>query len=145
MKKIESLFGRIFNVSETAAIMCTVITVLFFILLAIGSGVLFFIYGYEYILPFATAILIGCALSIIKVALIEKSLNKSMDMESEKARSFSSLQTIARHFLTAIILVPIFLFRDFFGYAGINGGILGITSLQISAYIANFILKKRER
>ena len=125
--------------SKTGAIMCKALVALFVLLLIAGLLVIRFLYAFERPLPFAVGLLLGCALSALKVVLLEKSLSRSLDMAEKDANNYSSLQAILRYGLTvAVMLSAVFLPR----YVGLFGLILGVLSLQPSAYITSFILSR---
>lgn len=132
---------RLLKISKTAAVMCTVIGVLFLALLAIGLLVAVFLYPFERPAAYALGLLLGCLLSAVKVVLLERALDRSMDMEGAPAKGYASLMAVLRYLLTIFALLPVFFFRDVFGLSGV---IIGILSLQAAAYITGHIMKPEQ-
>lgn len=128
------------NLSETAAVMCTAIGGLFILFLAAGLTVSSLIYPFERPAQYALGLLMGCLLSAAKVVLLEKSLDRSVDMEGKTAQGYANLMAVLRYLLTVAVLLLVFFFRDVFG---LFGAIVGILSLQVAAYITGHIIKKR--
>lgn len=134
-------FMRLLNISETAAVMCAVIGGMFALLLAAGTLVSALVFPFERPAAYALGLLLGCLLSAIKVVLLEKSLGSAVEREQGAARGYAGLMYMLRYLLTAAVLVLAFLYRDILGPVG---AIIGVLSLQISAYIAGWIMKKRD-
>lgn len=136
---MKQLMSRL-KVSETAATMCAAIGGLFLLLLAAGLLATTLIYQFERPLPYALGLLLGCILSAVKVVLLEKALDRSVDMEGKTAQGYASLMAALRYMLTIGVFLLVFFFRDVFG---LFGAIIGVLSLQISAYITGHIINKR--
>ncbi|MDR2931923.1 MAG: ATP synthase subunit I [Oscillospiraceae bacterium] len=130
---------RLFGVSKTAAVMCYALGGLFLFFLVIGLLVSVFIYPFEAPAPYALGLFVGCASSVLKVILMEKSLGKAADMEEKGAKNYGALMAMSRYFLTIAVFLLVVFFRDIFG---LFGTIIGVLALQFSAYIANFVLRK---
>lgn len=128
------------NLSETAAVMCTVIGGLFILFLVVGMTVSALIYPFERPAQYALGLLLGCLLSEAKVVLLEKSIDRSIDMEGKTAQGYANLMAVLRYFLTVAVLLTVFFFRNVFG---LFGAIAGILSLQVAAYITGHVMKKR--
>lgn len=56
-------------------------------------------------LPFFWGILLGSAVSIAKVFLLEKAVDKALTMEQKKAGNYVSIQHLLRLLLTGVVLV----------------------------------------
>ena len=120
--------------------MCLVIAGLYAALLMLGLLVTLIIYPFEAPLPYALGLTLGCLLSLGKVILLEKALDRSLDAGEEKsAKNYAHFQSILRYLLTIAVLLVVVLFPRVFGLFGV---ILGVLSLQISAYITGAIVKK---
>jgi hypothetical protein len=136
------------NLSKTAKIMFASATVICIILLILGLIVLNLLdrladIQIEKSLPFATGIIVGYIHSVIKLIMLEKSLNSVMNApEKGKAANIGQLLYMARFLFTGAILVFAFVFPRICGPVGT---ILGILSLQISAYTANIFLIRAEK
>jgi len=128
-----------FNVSETAKTMIKSLGVVILILLAGGLLITSFVYSFEKPAPYVIGLLTGGLLSMFKVILLERSLNRSVEMGAKSAQGYVGLQAILRYLLT----IAVFLLVVFFPVAfGLFGTILGVLSLQLSAYITGFMMRK---
>lgn len=128
------------NISETGVIMCAVIGCLFVLFAVAGLLVSVLIYPFERPAAYVSGLLVGCLLSAVKVILLEKTLDRSADMESGMAKGYASLMAILRYALTIGVLLLVVFFRGVFGLFGI---IIGILSLQAAAYVTAFIIRKK--
>jgi len=137
---MKNFFMRLLRISETAAIMCSAVAVLFFILSAIGVGVIMLFFEPFDILFFMIGLLSGCLLTILKIFMMEKTLNKALDMEKANAKNYAAFQTILRNLLTLAVLVAVAFLTRVFGLAGI---VAGIITMQISGYVTGAIIRKR--
>ena len=130
---------RFFHISGTAAIMLVSLCGLFALLLAAGLLVSSFVYPFEQPLPYAVGLLLGIVSSMIKVVLMDRSINRSVELEGRRAQGYATLHTLLRTGVTILfMLLAVFLPK----FVGVFGIILGILSLQFTAYIANAVLKK---
>jgi hypothetical protein len=127
------------GLSQTAKVMCAAEGILFIFLLAAGWICYFFIYPFERPLPYAIGLLAGCALSGVKIILLEKTLARAVDL-GKQAKNYASLQAILRYFGTIAAVAPAFIFRDAFGVYGVVAGLL---TLQFSAFIASRYIKTK--
>lgn len=131
------------GLSETARIMCGVIAGLFAGLLAAGLLVALLVHPFERPLPYALGLALGCALSLTKVVLLERALEHAADLgDGKAAKNYGNLMALARYGLTVAVLLGVVFFPGVFGLFGV---IFGILTLQISAYAASHVLRKRER
>ena len=133
------------NFSKTSKIMIASATVICLILLTAGLVVINLIYyfnGYriEQNMPFTAGIALGYAGAVIKIIMLEKSLKSIINAaDKKKAKNIGWLFYMIRFLFTGAILALAFLFPHIFGTVGT---VLGILSLQVSAYTANIFLKK---
>lgn len=81
-------------------------------------------------LPFLWGVLIGCAVSIYKVILLDKAVNKALSMESKQAGNYVTLQQLLRLGLSAIALV----LGATVPQISLWGVVLGILAFQIAIY-----------
>lgn len=86
--------------------------------------------------PYLLGLLAGGGLSASKLFLIKRGLGKTIDMESEQAQNITRLYFVLRLLLTAAVLVGVVLLRE---YMNLVGTLLGILSLQLSAYVAGWV------
>lgn len=99
-----------------------------------GLGVIAFIYPFEGMFQYGMGLLLGGACSVVKIILMQKSLEKTLDMEANAAETRGKLHVALRYFFTVGAVVPAILFRDIFGVVGL---IVGLLSLQAAALIAS--------
>ena len=120
--------------------MCGVLTLLCAAFLAAGLLATAFIYPFEPPGPYAAGLFTGMMLSVARIILMEKSLNRSADIgEFHGARNYGAAQVVLRNLLTLGVLVMVFFFRQVFG---LFGAIIGILSIQPAALVTGYILRK---
>ena len=133
----------IFGMSRTARLMCFILICLCIVFSVAGLLINAFVYPFEPPAAYITGLLAGTALSIAKVKMMERSLNRIADMENSKnAQSYGALQSIFRNLLTLGLLALVFFFRDIFG---LFGTIISVLYMQIAAYIAGYLLRKDKK
>lgn len=136
------------NLSKAAKIMFASATVICIVLLVLGLIAInlidwFYDFRIEKNLPYVTGIMLGYVHSVIKLIMLEKSLNGIINTpEKEKAENIGRLLYMARFLFTGVVLAFAFIFPNI---CGPMGTVLGVLSLQISAYTANFFLIKSEK
>ena len=132
------------GLSKTAKIMIVSTGVICLVFLAAGLAVTGFVGAaaeFERPLAFAAGIALGCAVSVVKIVLLEKSIKLTIDMgEKSKAAPVGGLLYIARFAMTGAVLAAAFIFP---GVLGRLGTVLGIVSMQLAAYTANIFLRKQ--
>jgi len=132
------------GLSKTAKIMIVSTGVICSVFLAAGLAVTGFIGAaaeFEKPVPFAAGVALGCAVSVVKIILLEKSIKLTIDIgEKSKAAPIGGLLYIARFAMTGAALVAAFIFPGIFGRLGT---VLGIISMQLAAYTANIFLRKQ--
>lgn len=79
-----------------------IITILIIAFAAVLISVLY--YRSLEFLPFLLGVLLGSAVSIFKVFLLENAVDKALTMEKRHAGNYVSIQHLLRLFLTGIIL-----------------------------------------
>ena len=127
--------------------MMTAVAAVCFVLLIPGLFVINFIYKFEGNLPYTAGIMIGCIHSLIKIVLLEKSINRTLEIgesgehEAKKASGVAYLHYAGRFILTGAVFALAVIFPKIFG---IFGAIAGVLSLQAAAIIANMVLQKQE-
>ena len=128
------------NLSRTSKVMMAWSAAVSLFLLIAGLLAIRLAYPFEGAAPYIAGIILGCAHSIIKVPIMEKSILRTMDMSKKGAESLGRVHFIWRYFLTAIVFIIVILSRGFFGLFGTIGGVL---SLQAAAFITGNILKNK--
>lgn len=88
---------------------------------------------------FLIGLLFGTIFSILKMILLEKTLNKAMDMTGQKAINYTRLHYTLRYFLTFVVLL-VAVYRDF----NLYGVVIGIILTIPSVYIVNFKNKNND-
>lgn len=88
--------------------------------------------------PFALGVLLGTALSMMKVIMIEKVVDKSLEMDTKTAPNYIKLQYMVRFLFTGILLVAAALVP----FISLWGAACGILSFQLSAYLVKFFFKR---
>jgi len=129
------------KLSMTAVTMLIAIAGLFGALLLAGELVIFLAYRFEGPIPFGVGLLLGCALSAAKVVLLERSLNRAVDLGADKAKNYARFQMVLRYGLTIVVVLGAVFFRQAVGLFGIIAGLL---SLQLASYIASIALRKKQ-
>jgi len=126
--------------SKTAKIMIVSAAVICLALLIIGLIVINFIFEFEKSTAYTFGIAAGCALTAVKIIMLERAINISLDMGTKiKAGAVGSALFAMRFVLTGAVLAVAFIFPDVLGRFGT---VFGILSMQLAAYSANFILMK---
>ncbi|MCL1805887.1 MAG: hypothetical protein FWG28_07825 [Clostridiales bacterium] len=133
--------GYLRGLSRTTRVMLMWVVAVCVALLAAGLLLIRFAYPFEGYRPFIAGLAIGCAHSLAKAVLLEKSLSHIIDMQKEGAESIGRLHFIGRYLITAAVFVVVILSRGFFGFFGTIAGVL---SLQIAAYITGHLLKDKK-
>ena len=130
------------NSSETARIMAAATVVINLIILATGAVIAAFVYSFGTVMLYAAGVVLGGVHSLVKIILLEKSLNSVLDKEKEGAANTARLFFLVRYLMTGAVFVIAALVLK---VPGLVGTILGVLSLQPAAIAANVILNKRER
>ena len=93
-------------------------------------------HGISNALHFALGVLLTSGLNAAKVALIERTVQRTLEMEGEQnASNYVRLQSLTRLFLTAAVLAFAALNP---GYINIWGAVAGLFTWQIGAYSMKF-------
>ncbi len=89
------------------------------------------------IIPFLKGLFVGVVFSILKLILIEKTIEKSLKMDKNKATLYTSFNFILRYVLTAFVLIIVLLNKEEISFIAT---VLGVIVLQPATYIVG--LKK---
>lgn len=98
-------------------------------------------YKFEPLPKFTLGLVSGTLVSIIKVFSMDKSINKIVDMDEQDAKTRGQLYSTLRYFITFAYVALVIVFRK---YIGVIGAIIGLLSLQVAAFTANYLLKREE-
>ena len=110
------------------------------LLLPAGLAAIRWLYPFERSLPYLAGLALGCVHSVVKTAMMEKSIIRVADMEKDGAESIGRLHFFGRYLLTAAVFILVILSR---GAIGLYGTIAGVLSLQFAAYITGNLLKNK--
>jgi hypothetical protein len=102
------------------------------VFLAVGLLAIRLIHPFESPLRYSLGLALGCASSVVKIILLRRSLEKTLDMDGAEARTRGRLHAAGRYLVTMAAVVLAILFRDLFGVIGL---IVGILSMQLTAFI----------
>ncbi|MDR1532523.1 MAG: ATP synthase subunit I [Clostridiales bacterium] len=88
---------------------------------------------------YALGLLLGLITTELRVILLERSLDKALDMEPSRAKLYTAAQFIARYVATGGVLIFAALTPQLMNCFGTAAGLL---SLQLAAYLHTFIWKR---
>lgn len=110
-----------------------ILIMIYLSLICLGIGFFFVNNFYSYFL----GIFAGTLFSIIKLFLLTRTLQKSINMNPRKAISYVNLHYCIRFFLTAIFLTACIKRGDI----SLFGAIIGLIIIRPAIYAAKFIFK----
>jgi len=95
-------------------------------------------------IQYAIGMLLGVVVSIAKLALLERSINKAMNKDSKSAAAGTMrIGYASRYVLTAIVLLCGLFLMDFYGFVG---AFVGTMTLTVAAYITKvFIMHDKKQ
>ncbi len=126
------------SLSQTSKRLISCIIAIFALLLVVGLAVILFVYPFERPIPYVLGLFLGSLVATLKVILLERTINRAMDMDAKGAQNFSQLQYLMRYILTGAVLVVAALVPQI----SMIAAIVGVLTLQPAAYIVNAFLKK---
>ena len=85
-------------------------------------------------LPYILGLTLGTAFAITKLILMERAIDKSLDMLPKTAEKYIYAQYMLRYLLTGLLLFFVIRCENI----SLLGFLIGLFSLQISAYITGF-------
>lgn len=88
-------------------------------------------------LPFLFGIILGSAVSIVKISLIDRTVDKALDMEKNKSSKYLALQNTLRLLLSGVVLV----IGAIVPQVSIWGVAAGIFAFPLATYTENFRTK----
>ena len=83
-------------------------------------------------LPFALGTLLGVALNLFKIRLLDRTVDRAMHMEKERAGNYIRFQHFLRFLLTGLL----FLLAVLVPFISLWGTAAGICTLQIAVFFA---------
>lgn len=105
--------------------------VIYALVLNIGYIVLKDFFSYQYNVTFIYGIVLGSLFSIIKVVLLEQTINKAVTFDEKSAQGYMRSMYTLRYFLTGGVL----LLSATNSSIDLFGTIFGIISLQFAVYL----------
>jgi uncharacterized Tic20 family protein len=124
-----------FKMSDTCKKLSTVIAVLGLIALVVG---LFFAGNKIY---WIVGIVLGTVASLIKVYMLERTLDKAVDMDPKNANNY----TRANYTMRLVVSVVIVVLACIVEQINVVGVLIGLLLVQPAAYITNFITANKEK
>ncbi|NLZ96010.1 MAG: hypothetical protein GX921_09340 [Bacteroidales bacterium] len=88
-------------------------------------------------LPFLFGAILGTAVSIVKVFLLERAVDKALDMEQKQAGNYVSIQHLLRLLLSGVVLA----LGAIVPHISLWGVVAGIFAFQIAIYNVKFTVK----
>lgn len=122
---------KISNLAKRMTRTILIISVLFIVASVIYYRSLAFI-------PFLLGTLLGTAVSIWKVFVLEQAVDRALAMDKKKAGNFVGLQQLLRLFITGIVL----LLGAVVPQISLWGVAAGIIAFQLALYLEQLIYKK---
>jgi len=87
-------------------------------------------------LPFALGVIVTSSLNILKIVMLERSIQKTLNMDNpDTGKNYIRLQYLFRYFITAVVLVIIGLLHVYFDeprIISIWGALFGLFTMQIA-------------
>ena len=124
-----------FKMSDTCKKLSTVIAVLGLIALVVG---LFFAGNKIY---WIVGIILGTVASLVKVYMLERTLDKAVDMDPKNANNYTRANYTMRLVVSVVIVVLACLVEQI----NVVGVLIGLLLVQPAAYITNFITAYKEK
>ena len=124
-----------FKLSDTCKKLSTVIAVLGLIALVVG---LFFAGNKIY---WIVGIILGTVASLVKVYMLERTLDKAVDMDPKNANNYTRANYTMRLVVSVVIVVLACLVEQI----NVVGVLIGLLLVQPVAYITNFITANKEK
>lgn len=113
-----------------------ILTICILLIILVAASIIY--YRSLSCLQFIFGALLGSAVSIIKVIILERAVDKALSMDEKSAGNYVRLQHLLRLMLTgaALLIAALVPFISLWGAAA------GIFAFQISVYILNFFSKR---
>ncbi|MGN1318388.1 MAG: ATP synthase subunit I [Lachnospirales bacterium] len=122
---------------ESASVLKQIVkTVIALGIIALGIGLFFTSESLYWVF----GIVLGTAISVFKVIMLEKTLNKAVDMSPEDAKNYTRTRYTYRLVLS-ILAVVVCIKIPFINVIGV---IVGLLLVQPAVYIVNFFSKKNK-
>jgi len=100
------------------------------------GGLIFYQTIDSYSIGYLLGIFIGTVLSIVRIVLLEKALNKSVDMKASQATNYTRLQYLFRYLITIAVMVFVGVMHP---TINLIGALIGLVNMQFAAYLHSFL------
>jgi hypothetical protein len=107
----------------------------------VGLLVILTLWAFDRPLPYLLGLAAGGGISAFRLRLLQRSLVKTLDMDSDTAQNMTRLQFALRYFLTAALVAVVVFLRS---YVSLIGTLVGILSLQFAVYLVGYMERRRE-
>ncbi|NMA83906.1 MAG: hypothetical protein GX962_08590 [Epulopiscium sp.] len=110
-----------------------------------GAGVVIGIIGSFFVKdlwPFWLGMITGTICSVVKIYMMEASINKALQMDKKQANLYTNVQYILRYTLTAGVLIVLAITQP---PIAILGGTIGLFTMKIAVYIYQFQENKNKK
>ena len=87
------------------------------------------------IFPFALGVFLTAALNVLKLIMLERAVERAVNMEGENAENFIRFQYLLRYLLTALVL----LLAAKTPFISLWGAAAGILTLKIAVFFVSFL------
>ena len=124
------------NISDTSKKIIINMIIIFFVALT----AIFFI---KFIWSYIIGLFIGTFISIARLILLDRAINKSLDMPKETAQKYIYAQYMLRYILTGLVLFLVITNKNINKNISAVGFIIGLLSLQIATYMTGFNKNKK--
>ncbi len=131
---------KMLKLTDTGRNLVKFMTLFAFIFLASGVFVCLFVtHDKNAVIPYISGVLVGFIFAVLKIALMERVMNKGLVMEPMKSRAYVMLHFVLRFTLTGAV----------FAVAATNphlsfvGATLGLITMQPAAYVVGFLGRKK--
>lgn len=107
----------------------------------IGFSLLIYAIGIfleQSLMPWTLGILLGLVIAILKLKLMEKSLNVAVTLPEEKAKAYTQRHYMLRYLLTGVVLFV----AAIMPHINLLGVFFGLLSMKIGAYVALYNVNK---
>lgn len=125
-----------FKVSDTAKLL-----IRNSVLVSLVMLVVYAIIDFDNILPFTLGMIFGLLFTISKIILLEKNINRAVNLSGVKADNYMKLHFLFRYILTAVVLAV----AGMMSGVALIGCALAMISLKFSANAVNFQNRKTSK
>ena len=92
-------------------------------------------------MSYTVGLVFGLIFSILKLTLMQNSINKSLTMPEGKAQKYANVQYMIRYVLTGIVLLVAAIEPSI----SLLGVFIGLLSMKVAAYMQLFVIKRNDK